>query len=102
MRWYQEDKCRVGETVAEKRFEVTFPEEVLAWFGWQDSEAPQRIREALLMELIRLGRISSGRAAEILGISRWDIYEVMARYDVSAIQLSPEELKRELRPWKEG
>jgi predicted HTH domain antitoxin len=87
--------------MAEKRLEVVLSEEILEWFGWQEKQAPQMIKEALLMELVRLGRISSGKAAELLGVSRWDIYDVMARYEVPAIQLSPEELKKELRPWKE-
>jgi hypothetical protein len=85
------------DNMAEKRIEVMLPEEVLEWFGWEESEASHHIKEALLMELVRLGRISSGKAAELLGISRWDIYEVMSRYEVPAIQMSREELKWELR-----
>lgn len=29
-------------------------------------------------------------------MSRWDLYEVMGRYQVPAIDLTPEELQREL------
>jgi len=83
--------------VAEKHFEVELPEEVLAGFGWQESEVPGRVREALVMELIRLDQISEAQAAEFLGLNRWDLLEVMGRYRIPAIRMSPEELKQELR-----
>ncbi len=83
--------------MAEKHFEVELPEEVLAGFGWQESEVPGRVREALVMELIRLDQISEAQATEFLGLNRWDLLEVMGRYRIPAIRMSPEELKQELR-----
>jgi predicted HTH domain antitoxin len=82
--------------VADKHFEVDLPEEVVEWFGWQDKEVPDRMREALVMELLRRHVISQGKAAELLGISRWDIFDVMGRYKVPAIDLTAEELKEEI------
>ena len=82
--------------MAKKHFEVELPEEVLAGFGWQESEVPRRVCEALVMELIRLDRVSEAQAAEFLGLNRWDLLEVMGRYQIPAIRMSPEELKREL------
>lgn len=82
--------------MAAKRFQVDLPEEVLASFGWQDAEVPGKVREALVMDLLRRHVISQGRAAELLGVNRWDLYDVMGRYQVPAIDLQPEELKREL------
>ena len=35
-------------------------------------------------------------AAELLQLNRWDLYEVMGRYKVPAIDLTPEELQQEL------
>ena len=40
--------------MVEKTFSVTLPDYILPGFGWQESEAPYRIREALVMELLRL------------------------------------------------
>jgi hypothetical protein len=81
-----------GDTVADKHFEVDLPEEVVEWFGWRDAEVPSRMREALVMELLRRHVISQGKAAELLSISRWDIFDVMDRYKVPAIDLTEEEL----------
>lgn len=44
--------------VNQKHVEVELPEEILASFGWQESEVPRRICEALVMKLLRLDRLS--------------------------------------------
>jgi transcriptional regulator with GAF, ATPase, and Fis domain len=82
--------------MAEKCFEVSLPEEVLAGFGWEEAEVPGKLREALVMELLRRDDIAEAQAAELLQLDRWDLLETMRRYQVSAIRMSPEELKREL------
>ena len=82
--------------MADKRFEVELPEEVLAGFGWQDMEVPRQVREALVMELLRRDQLSEAQAAVLLHLDRWEILEVMGRYRVPAIRMRQEELKREL------
>ena len=82
--------------MAEKHFQVTLPDEVLAGFGWQEPEVPHRIREALVMELVRLDRLSEAEAAEALGLDRWELLEIMAHYHVPAILMSSEEMKQEV------
>jgi hypothetical protein len=83
-------------TMADKRFEVELPEEVLAGFGWQDADVPCKVREALVMDLLRLDRISEAQAAELLQLDRWALLDTMGRFRVPAIRMSPEELRREL------
>ena len=82
--------------VAEKQFEVSLPEEVLAGFGWDDAEVPGKLREALVMELLRRNRFAEAEAATLLDLDRWELLETMGRYQVPAIRMSPEELQREL------
>lgn len=82
--------------MAERHFEVDLPEEVLTSFGWPEEEVPHKVREALIMELLRLGQISEAQAAELLHLDRWELLEVMGRYRVPAIRMSPQELRQEL------
>lgn len=82
--------------MAEKDFQVSLPPEVLRAFGWSDSEVPRRVREALVMDLLRLDRLSEAQAAAILDLARWELLELMGRYDVPAVRMSVEELDREL------
>ena len=52
--------------MAEKDFRVSLPPEVVGAFGWNDSEVPQRVREALVTDLLRLDRLSEAQAASIV------------------------------------
>ncbi len=47
------------------------------------------------MELLRLDQLSEAQAA-LLHLDRWDLLEVMGRYRVPAIRMSPAALKHEL------
>ena len=80
----------------EKLFEVSLPEEVLAGFGWENADVPAKLREVLVMELLRRDDITEAQASDLLHLDRWDLLETMQRYQVSAIRMSPEELKREM------
>ena len=82
--------------MAEKDFQVSLLPEVVGAFGWNDSEVPQRVREALVMDLLRLDRLSEAQAAAILRLARWELLELMGRYDVPGVRMSVEELDREL------
>jgi hypothetical protein len=82
--------------VAEKDFKVSLPQEVVGGFGWNESEVPSRVREALVMDLLRLDRLSEAQAASILKLARWELLELMGSYGVSAVRMSAEELDREL------
>lgn len=82
--------------MAEKRFEVELPDEVLAGFGWQETDVPQKVREALVMELLRRDQISEAQAGALLELGRWELLDLMGRYRVPAIRMTPDELTREL------
>jgi hypothetical protein len=40
-------------------------------------------REALYSQFFERGLLSSGRAAQLLGITRWDFLDLLDRYSVS-------------------
>jgi len=69
---------------------------VVAGFGWAEGEVSARVREALVIELLRQHVISQGKAAALLQLNRWDFSEVMGRYKVPAIDRTPEELQQDL------
>lgn len=82
--------------MAEKDFSVSLPPEVVGGFGWDEAEVPSRVREALVMDLLRLDRLSEAQALAILNLARWELLELMGRYDVPAVRMTAEELDREL------
>lgn len=53
-------------------------------------------KESCVMELLKLGNISGGKASEILGINRSQLSELMYLYNISAFQLTVEDLTAEV------
>lgn len=72
--------------------------------GIDDAEARRaatgRTREAGILELYRLGKITSGRASEELGLARADFLDLAARHRIPSIQITPEELAEEIGSFK--
>ncbi|MCI0439585.1 MAG: UPF0175 family protein [Chloroflexi bacterium] len=81
----------------EKRvhLELDLPEEVFIRLG--EEAVTEKAKEALVMELLREHYISQGKAAEILGVTRHELFDLMTRYRVPVIDLTPEELGEELQ-----
>lgn len=77
------------------RVELELPDEVFDEdFKVEDLQV--RVKERLVIELLRGHKISQGKAAEILGISRWSLMDLMAKQKLSVIDMSEEELQQEL------
>ncbi|MBM4322831.1 MAG: hypothetical protein FJ115_04645 [Deltaproteobacteria bacterium] len=62
----------------------------------QDEDVLLKAKEAAVMELLRKGKISQGKAAELLDVSRYDLFDLMAKHDIPAIEMTRERLKKEL------
>jgi predicted HTH domain antitoxin len=62
------------------------------------AEAERKAQEAFVMALLRQGDISAGRAAELLGIDRWQLDELMSAHGISPFDetMTREELEREV------
>ncbi|MEK6683014.1 MAG: UPF0175 family protein [Nitrospirota bacterium] len=59
-------------------------------------EAKTEAKQAMVFDLVRRGKISKGRAAELLGINLWDLPELLAQYDIPWFDYSPDDLKHDL------
>lgn len=56
----------------------------------------QAARELIVLELYRQGEVSSGRAAELLDMQRVDFIRYASARGIPYLQLSGEELRREI------
>jgi len=61
-------------------------------------QASTVMAEAAVVELVRSGGISAGKGAELLGLTRWAFDDLLGRHNVPSLELSPEELTRQLLP----
>ena len=44
------------------------------------------IKKSSMVKLYEMGKVSSGTAAKVLGITRWDFLDLLANYNISVIQ----------------
>lgn len=65
-----------------RKIEVEYPDEALS-SGLDEAQIQALAREALYVKLYEQGALSSGRAAALLGITRWDFLDLLGRYGVS-------------------
>jgi predicted HTH domain antitoxin len=76
---------------------VEVPEHALKLYGDDADSFGRDMYETAVVKWFDEGRISQGRAAELLGLSRAELFEVLSRHQVSPIQITPEELAAELK-----
>ena len=60
-------------------------------------EMEQQIRLMAALKMFELGKVSSGKAAELAGISKLDFFEACERYRVSLFNYPPEAIAEELK-----
>lgn len=77
------------------KVDLELPDELFAQLREDEIEA--KVKEALLMELLREHRLSQGKAAELLGLDRHELFDLMVKYQIPVIDLTSEELKSELQ-----
>ena len=53
-------------------------------------------RRAIVLDLLRQGKLSQGSAARALGLTRHDVIDLMAAHDVPAGPASAAELRRDV------
>ena len=83
------------KTEVEVQFTFTLP--IDERFLQHKSDAERKAKEAFVLELLRHGDISAGRAAKLLHISRWDLSDLMSEAGISPFaELTAEELAAEV------
>jgi predicted HTH domain antitoxin len=66
--------------------------------GEHKAQAERYARQAYVLSLLRQGDVSAGRAAEVLGINRWQLADLMSAHGISPFDetMTREELEGEV------
>jgi predicted HTH domain antitoxin len=75
-------------------FEIHISQPLLQ-FGFNQSKIQQQVEEWLVLSLFTDGRVSSGKAAQLLGMNRLDFIELLHRRGIAFIDYTIEELAQE-------
>ncbi|MBI4872273.1 MAG: UPF0175 family protein [Candidatus Riflebacteria bacterium] len=75
---------------------IEVPPDVLAALG--EETARSEARQSLVLRSLRERHIGESRAAELLGISRWQLHDLMNCHGIPIIEFTADELDAELGP----
>ncbi len=64
---------------------IEYPESLANTMKLSGKDFESEIKTSSMVKLYELGRVSSGVAARVLGLSRVDFLELLAKYNVSAL-----------------
>jgi predicted HTH domain antitoxin len=71
---------------------ISLPRDLLGALDVPEVRVERRLRELIAFELLREGRISTGKGAEMLGISKWAFIQLTALRGIDYFTDTPEEL----------
>lgn len=72
---------------------ISIPSEILPLVARRKKDVPSRVFELLILELYRLGEISSGKAAQLLEMERFEFVRFASRLGIPFIDMDNEELR---------
>jgi len=75
---------------------INLPETAFAALHKAPEEFAREMRVAAAVKWYELGELSQGKAAEVAGLTRSEFITALARFKVSPLQYSAEELAEEL------
>lgn len=80
-----------------KQITLEYPDDLELAVLTTEEELQAQIRLMAALKMFELGKLSSGKAAALAGMSRVAFLEQCGLYGVSIFNYSPEELENELR-----
>ena len=84
-----------------KAFTVELPAELLEILGSED-EARRNAKVAVVLDLVRRGRISRAKAAELLDLTLWDLPALLSQYRIPWFDYTPDDVERDLTALREA
>lgn len=75
---------------------LELPRELLSALDVSEGELNTRVLELVVLELIREGRISHGKGAELLGLSQLEFLPLLAQHNIPYFSISSDELIAEV------
>ena len=74
---------------------IEVPDQLLKLLG-SDDEIGKEAERSLVLGLVGKGKISRGKAAELLGISLWDMPEFLSEYKIPWFDYTREQLQEDI------
>ena len=76
---------------------IEYPKSLANTLKLRGKEFEDEMKTSSLVKLFELGRVSSGTAAKVLGLSRLEFLDLLVKYKVSVFgQYDPDELREDI------
>ncbi len=75
---------------------MEFPRDILGVLEISENQAGKKLREVIVLELVRDEKISTGKGAGILNISKFEFINILSRNGIPYFTESPEELDKQV------
>lgn len=92
---YNQDTSTLLPTMS--RIQIDIPEEILISLKQTPDALSREMCLLAAIKLFELGRLSSGRAAQLAGISRVEFLNILGQYQVSPFTQSADELAQDVQ-----
>jgi predicted HTH domain antitoxin len=89
---------RYAYVVCMKAMQIEYPESWTAWTGSSPEHFENEARMALAMKMFEMGRLTSGQAAQLAGVSRIAFLFNCPQWNVPAVNWDADELAAEFKP----
>ena len=78
------------------KVELELPRDLLGALNLSPIQLGRKTKEALVLELFREGQISAGKGAEILGLTKIQFIDLLARRGIPYLDMEPGELAEDV------
>ena len=81
----------------QEKITITIPSEILPIVAKKKRDVPIKVLEFLILELYRLGELSSGKAAQYLNMERFEFVRFASGMGVPFIDLDKDEISEDFK-----
>lgn len=75
---------------------LKIPQDILSLLDTSNAAVERHLLQLISLELFREGRISTGKGAELLKVSKWEFIQLLAKHNIPYFTESSEELVSEV------
>jgi predicted HTH domain antitoxin len=83
------------------RVELDLPRDLLGALNVTENDLEPRLKRLIALELFREQQISSGKAAELLGMSKAEFVDLLDRHGITYFTETPDELTAQVEAVRE-
>jgi predicted HTH domain antitoxin len=81
----------------QEKITITIPSEILPMVAKKKGDVPIKVFEFLILELYRLGELSSGKAAQYLNMERFEFVRFASGMGIPFIDLDKDEISEDFK-----